>query len=306
MKKLLIAFMIAVSGISMVVADAEARRLGGGGTFGRQAPAFSRPAPKPALPQQQTIPNRAQQPGATNTTGARPAASSPWRGIFGSALLGLGLGALLAQFGIGGALANLIAAMLMIVLFVLAATVLYRLLRGRQSRVAYAGHHAHHYADAGGRAPEIGSRAEPQLHPAAFESEVRAGVEAAHAPLPRDFDEAEFVRHAKSHFIRLQSAWDRADVADIREFTTPEMFAELRMQLQERGPSPNYTDVVSLDAEVLGVETEGAYHMASVRFSGLIREAEGADPEAFSEIWNLVKPVAGDAGWLLAGIQQVS
>lgn len=301
MKKYLLVFMIAISGLAMVAVEAEARRLGGGGSFGRQAPAFSRPAPaQPAAPAQQSAPSRAQQA----TQAGTPAAASPWRNLLGGALLGLGLGALLAQFGIGGVLANLIAAFLTIALLVLAASLLYRLLRGKAATPAYSGHSAHHYADMGARAPEIGSRVEPQLHPAAFESEVRAGVAAAH--IPADFDAPAFVRNAKTYFLRLQAAWDRADVADIREFTTPEMFAELRMQLQERGPSPNHTDVVSLDAEVLGVETTGERHMASVRFSGLISEAEGAKPEAFSEIWNLTKPVAGGEGWVLAGIQQVS
>lgn len=301
MKKYLLVFMIVLGGLTLAATDADARRLGGGGSFGRQAPVFSRPAPpQPAAPLRQPAPTRAQQGTQAGTT----APASPWRNLLGGALLGLGLGALLAQFGIGGVFAQLIAALLTIILLVLAASLLYRLLRGKSAPPAYAGNAAHHYADAGARAPEIGSRVEPQLHPAAFRSEIDAG--AAAARIPADFDVPAFVRHAKTYFIRLQAAWDRADAADIREFTTPEMFAELRMQLQERGASPNHTDVVSLDAEVLGVESTGERHMVSVRFSGLIREVEGAQPEAFSEIWNLTKPVAGGEGWVLAGIQQVS
>ena len=41
----------------------------------------------------------------------------------------------------------------------------------------------------------------------------------------------------------------------------------------------------------------------SVRFSGMIREQTG-EPEAFSEIWHLEKPVNGRTGWLISGIQQ--
>ena len=108
----------------------------------------------------------------------------------------------------------------------------------------------------------------------------------------------------KTFAKRMQAAWDRADVNDIREFTTPEMFGELKMQLTERGASPNHTDVVSIDAELLGVETNTIEHVASVRFHGMIREAEHAPAEPFSEIWVLTKPLAGSQGWLLAGLQQ--
>jgi predicted lipid-binding transport protein (Tim44 family) len=81
------------------------------------------------------------------------------------------------------------------------------------------------------------------------------------------------------------------------------MFAELKMQLTERGASPNHTDVVTLDAELLGIETNESDYLASVRFTGMIRESEGAAAEPFSEIWNLTKPTSG-GGWLLAGLQQ--
>jgi predicted lipid-binding transport protein (Tim44 family) len=64
--------------------------------------------------------------------------------------------------------------------------------------------------------------------------------------------------------------------------------------------------VVSLDARLLELVTESGMHWASIRFSGLIREEAGAAPQAFEEIWNLQKPEGGDAGWMLAGIQQIS
>jgi len=124
--------------------------------------------------------------------------------------------------------------------------------------------------------------------------------------IPADFDAAGFLRHAKTHFIRLQAAWDKADINDIREFTTPEMFAELKMQLQERGASSNNTDVVSLNADLLGLETVGSDYFASVKFSGMIKESDQAPAEPFAEGWNLTKPVSGQGGWALAGIQQLS
>jgi predicted lipid-binding transport protein (Tim44 family) len=104
--------------------------------------------------------------------------------------------------------------------------------------------------------------------------------------------------------VRLQAANDRGDMDDIREFTAPELFAEIRIQYQERGGKPQETDVMQLNAELLEVVTEDNRHIASVHFSGQLRE-EGGAPEAFAEIWHLVKPVDGSRGWNVAGIQQV-
>ena len=120
------------------------------------------------------------------------------------------------------------------------------------------------------------------------------------------FDVPAFLRNSKTYFIRLQAAWDKADINDIREFTTPEMFAELRLEIQERGASPNHTDVVSIDAQMLGVETVGSDYLASVKFSGMIKEAENMPAAPFTEVWNMSKPTSGQGGWVLAGIQQLS
>jgi predicted lipid-binding transport protein (Tim44 family) len=124
--------------------------------------------------------------------------------------------------------------------------------------------------------------------------------------VPAGFDTEAFVRNAKVYFVRLQDAWDRGNVNDIREFTTPEMFAEVKLDVDARGSAPNRTDVVQLNADVLGVEDRANEYLASVRFHGLIRESEGAAAEPFVEIWNLSKQKSGNEGWLLAGIQQVS
>ena len=134
-----------------------------------------------------------------------------------------------------------------------------------------------------------------------------AGAAAAESfGVPAGFDTEGFLRSAKVYFNRLQAAWDKGDQADINEFTTPQMFAEIKMDLEERGKSTNRTDVVQLDAELLGIEQSTSEYMASVRFSGLIREAEGAAAEPFNEVWNLTKPVTGNGGWVLAGIQQLA
>ena len=297
MKKFWMALMIAILGVTMGIGSAEAKRLGGGGSFGKSSPSFSRQAPMQQSGQQAAPAPRPAQPAA-------PAPSSPWKGILGGALLGLGLGALLSHFGMGAEFASMLGTVLMIALLAMVAMFIFRMLSRKSApahpQPAYAG------PDAGPMersiTPEIGSNL------------GSGGGTGAPAPLtwqagqtasiPEGFDTAGFLRHAKTNFIRMQAAWDKADAHDIREFTTPEMFAELKMQLTERGSSPNHTDVVSLDAELLGIETTAEEHIASVRFSGMVREAEHAPAEAFSEIWVLAKPVSGQGGWLLAGLQQ--
>jgi predicted lipid-binding transport protein (Tim44 family) len=124
------------------------------------------------------------------------------------------------------------------------------------------------------------------------------------AAIPADFDTAGFERSAKVQFIRLQAANDAADLSDIREFTTPEMFAELSMDITERGSATQHTEVISVTAQVLEVAEEAQRYVASVRFAGQVRESTGAAAEAFDEIWHLTKPRVGQGGWLLSGIQQ--
>lgn len=225
-----------------------------------------------------------------------------WKGLLGGALLGLGLGALLSHFGLGGAMASAISSILMIALIGGVIFFIVGMLR-RKSQPAlqpvYSGYNG------ASSTPEIGSGLN-QVQPAAYEPVQPAA--AAHTPwgVPADFDTPGFLRAAKSNYIRLQAAWDKADVEDIRTFTTPEVFAELRMQIQERGAQAEYTDVVAIDAELLGMENDGKDVLASVKFWGKMKPAADALPETFQEVWNLIKPVNGNTGWMLAGIQQLA
>jgi len=123
--------------------------------------------------------------------------------------------------------------------------------------------------------------------------------------VPASFDAAGFLRAAKLNFVKLQVANDIGQLEEIREFTTREMFDELRRDVLTRGSEPQQTDVVALNADLLEVATESSKHWASVRFSGMVRETPGTAPVGFEEVWNLVKPADGSSGWLLAGIQQM-
>jgi predicted lipid-binding transport protein (Tim44 family) len=133
-----------------------------------------------------------------------------------------------------------------------------------------------------------------------------APVAAAAPSLPAGFDSAGFERIAKMIFIRMQAANDAADLTDLRAFTTPEMFASVKLELQDRGASPNQTDVVKIDAQVLEFTEEAARQVVSVRFHGLIREEVGGVAAPFDEVWHLVKPTDGSREWAIAGIQQTA
>ena len=309
MKKFLVGMMIAVTTMSMV-AEVAARPMGGNRSIGRQSPTVARQAPAPAAaPNAAAKAPAAAAPAAAGAAAAAAPKPSMWKGLLGGALLGLGLGALLSHFGLGGAMASAIGSILMIALLALAAMFIWRMFKRKDTPAnsAFTGFNRNDPLPAGAT-PEIGSRIQPAAFQPVQAAPAAAGAAAAAAPwgVPADFDTTAFLRHAKSSFIRMQAAWDKADVNDLREFTTPEVFAELKMQIQERGANADFTDVVSIDAELLGIETIGHEYLASVKFNGMISTAPKAPAEPFSEVWNMSKPTDGSSGWLLAGIQQLS
>lgn len=316
MKKLLLVAAVMVSSMTFIATEVQAKRMGGGGSFGKQSQSYQRSAPAQSSPTNTAKP--AAAPAAAGATGAAAAAKpSMMRNILGGALLGLGLGALLSHLGIGGALASMISTILMVGLFAFAAMFIYRMIKNKSAGNQQGGLQPSfpNNFSAKSNTPEIGSRidqsygqpsalqsAAPLASGSAFGTPHEAGND---SDLPADFDVQAFIRNAKTYFIRLQAAWDKGDVNDIREFTTPEMFGELKAQLLERGASENHTDVISLEGIFYGVETVGDDYIASIKFTGLINEGAGAPTEPFSEAWNLSKPVHGDGGWVLAGIQQL-
>jgi predicted lipid-binding transport protein (Tim44 family) len=317
MKKVLMTLFVSILMLSAGLPDAEARRMGGGGSFGKQSQQASRPAP---------MQNQAASPAKPATPAAAAPPTSPWRGLLGGALLGLGLGALLSSMGLGGAMASMISTLLMVGLVAMVGMLAFRWYQRRSAtaRTGFAN------ASSGSNSPfsQTGSDrftpAQPmslQSLPSQSSTNARSGgydgatIDAMHGDataaaigpwgVPADFDIVGFVRHAKTSFIRLQAAWDKANVNDIAEFTTPEMFGEIKMQIQERGAAANHTDVMALEAVLLGIETVGDIYLASVKFSGVIKEDSNASATPFTEVWNLSKPLAGQGGWTLAGIQQL-
>lgn len=320
MKKFLASTMIAVTALSFV-AEAFARPVGGGRSFGRQSQSVRQmrapaPAPAPAPSQQPGYQRQAPAPAApAQVPQRRP---SMWKGVLGGALLGLGLGALFSHLGIGGAMASALSSILMILLLVLAVVFIVRMFRRKAtpSNTQFSGFNPTPAPATG--TPEIGSGLNQGWQPDTASnyaggynqptSNVSLNKQAAHQQwgVPAGFDTEAFLRHAKASFIRMQAAWDRGDTADLREFTAPEVFAELQMQIQERGGQQDYTEVVSIDAQLLGIETTERDYLASVQFNGMIRNAPGALAEPYVEVWNLAKPLNGNGGWVLAGIQQIT
>lgn len=307
MKKFLIAFALMASTLSFSIADAEAKRLGGGSSVGRQSNNVTRqatPAPAPGNTVNQAKPGT---PAAAPAAATPPKPAGAWKGIVGGLIGGALLGAALSHFGLGAAAASFLGSLLTFALIGLVIFFIFRLFRRKSAgTTASAFNQQPAFAGAGNASAysyqePVNSTASSFNSNTAYSQDTNAGT----WTIPADFDVAGFVRNAKSYFIRLQAAWDKADINDLREFTSPEMYAELRLQIQERGASANVTDVVSLDAELLGVETQGNDYLASVKFTGLIKEAQNAPTENFAEVWNLSKPVNGQGGWVLAGIQQL-
>ncbi len=310
MKKFLVAFVLIASLSTMAVSDVYARRFGGG-SFGRQSLNINRmqrakPATTPTQQKQAAANKQSQQQGAN-----APKQGSRFGGLLGGALLGLGLGALLAHFGIGGDMAGMISTILMLTILYFVVKMIFRTLaRKQQAAFQQAANTGGYYnVPNPNNTPPIGAGISRQEFSSVPDNEQTVSND-IESPLtwdvPANFEVNSFIRNAKSYFIRMQAAWDKANLDDIYEFTTPEMFAEIKLQLQERGPSPNITDVISLDADLLGIETIGDEYFASVKFTGTVKENENAEVTEFSEVWNLTRPVSGKEGWVLAGVQQLS
>ncbi len=287
MKQLLSTTIIALLSLAFTIDDAEARRLGGGRSLGAQ-----RSSVTPNRSVQQTPPSQAAPaaPAAAGPTAAPAPAGNRWLGPIAGLAAGLGLGYLLGHSGLGGMMGTLLVMALVgfAVVFVL------RLFNRPRTEgdMQYAGMGSEpvsapppSLASGIGAEPAFGGQPQPNI--------------------PAGFDTEGFLRQAKLNFVKLQAVHDSGKLGELREFTTDAMFDSIKQDLLQHGGVGQQTDVVTLDADLLEALTEGDTHWASVRFSGMIREAPDAQPESFQEIWNLAKPVSGATGWVLAGIQQI-
>ena len=312
--------------------DADARRMGGGKSFGQQSGNVS---------QRNTTPNNnAPTQNAANPSAAKPAAAAPaaapkkpWGAMLGGLAAGLGLAWLASSLGLGEGFGQI----LMFALMALAAFALFKMfMRSRSNnsnaaRSAGGAPFAFQGAGAGAPAPDMASTprnyspdkvgndasarpwernamAYDAAQPAAGGSVIGSALAGSQNwGIPEGFDANGFIEAAKRNFHTLQAAWDSSDVTTLRSMMTDSMLEEIQGQLAEReshtGAEPNHTAVMMLEAQLLGIEDLGNSYMASVEFSGMIREEPSSGPAPFREVWNMTKAKTGASGWLVAGVQ---
>ena len=319
--------LVVVAALALTVLKADAARLGGGRSIGKQSGNVTqREAASPSVPAQ----------GATNSV-AKPAAPAtapavapkrPWGAMLGGLAAGLGLAWLAHSLGLGEAFGQ----MLMFALLAMLVMVAIGWFMRRRATQTQAGAGPFAFQGAGGGAsvsepmryrPEnVGNDAsarpwersstigalEPLGNGQSSRSMIGSGLAGSQSwGIPAGFDADGFLTAAKTNFVTLQAAWDKSDIQALRVMMTDDMLGEIKTQLAEReahtGGPGNHTDVVMIDAKLLGVEDMGADYMASVEFSGMIREDISAGARPFREVWNMTKPKSGTSGWLVAGVQ---
>ncbi len=335
MKNWMVGALVAGLTATVVVTDADAKRVGGSRSTGMQRDTPTQPVQKP--PQQQqpdaaagAVPGAAAAPAAAaaaraGAPAAAQAAKRSWTGPLMGLAAGLGLAALFSSLGMGEAFSSF----MMILLLAMVGFMLFRFIAGRfagRGRAATGGATTGGLAAAGASAG--GGRAAGDFTAAGTErrstldpvgpslsaapstagitigsalSEPTAATNARY--LPADFDSQAFERAAKTIFIRLQAANDERNLDDLRAFSTPEMFAEMKADLLERGDGKQHTDVISVNPTIVDFADEGRQRVVSVRYVGVIRQQASANAESFDETWHLVQTDDSPA-WRIAGIQQ--
>ena len=318
---LVLAATLALTGFS---AEA-AKRMGGGKSVGQQS---SNVTKRDAAPTNAT-------PAAPGAAGAAAAAApkKPWGAMLGGLAAGLGLAWLASSLGLGEAFGNILMFGLLALAIMMAVG---WFMRKRAAGNAGAAQSNSPFAfqgaantgapvstpkpyspenvgnDSSARPFERTNTGMPENRMSSSGSMIGAGLSGSATnmlnwSIPADFDSENFLKAAKSNFITLQAAWDKSDVSALRVMMTDTMLKEIQTQLNERevhtGGPANQTDVVMIDAKLLGIEDLGQDYMASVEFSGMIREEPSSGPSPFREVWNMTKPKSGSSGWLVAGVQ---
>lgn len=296
--------------------QAEAARLGGGKSMGRQSGNVTQREAAPAAPSQ-GLGNAPAKPAPAAPAPAAP--GRPWGAMLGGLAAGLGLAWLAHSMGMGEGMGQI----LLIVGALMLAFMVFRYFmqsrRPQNDGYAYAGDSMNTQQRTAYRPENVGNDAsarpwEREPQGTQFQASAAAGGSMIGSALagsqawgvPAGFDTEGFVRAAKANFITLQAAWDKADISSLRSMMTDGMLTEIRAQLAEReshaGTHVNHTEVLTIDAHLLGIEELADEYLASVEFTGMIREEPGASPSPFREVWNMTKPKSG-GGWLVAGVQ---
>ncbi len=261
---------------------ADAKRMGGGKSFGSK-PSYSKQAP-PA----KSSPAMAQQ--------AAPNAPSRFGGLggmFGGLLMGGLLGSML--FGAGGFAGP---GMLDMLLLAVGGFLLFKFIKSRRAATAnsapyaYAGHEETRNSTNHG-----GGWGQQRFEPQAPQEPV----------LPQGLDEQEFLTGAKALYSRLQASWDRRDIDDIRQFTSPEVHEEIARQAT-LDPAPGRTEILMIEARVLEARSAGSETVISVLIDAMLREdGANAPAEQVREVWHIRRDESAvSPQWALEGIQQMT
>lgn len=299
-----------------------ARRLGGGGSIGKQSSNVSQ---RDLTPSQGAV---KPPPSTAPATPATAAPKRPWGAMLGGLAAGLGLAWLANSLGMGEAFGQFMMFALLALVIMMAIAWFKRsrkpasVLGSTGSAYAFQGaspqssHMPASYRpenvgnDASARPWERNSMAFDAFKaaPATTGSMIGSGLNGSQSwGIPAGFDTEGFLKSAKANFVSLQAAWDKSDIHALRVMMTDGMLKEIQTQLTEReahvGGPVNLTDVVMIEAQLLGIEDLGDEYMASVEFSGMIREEPSAGPSPFREVWNMTKSKKGPSGWLVAGVQ---
>ena len=326
--KLMTLMLAGVMALGSLNAEA-ARRMGGGKSIGQQSSQVTKrdAAPQtPAAPAQNAAPANAAKPAAAP---AAAAPKRPWGAMLGGLAAGLGLAWLASSLGMGEAFGNILMALLIGVAVI---AVIGMVMRARRGGAAQAGGLAYQGAGASADNPATYKQYSPnnvgndasarpwesqntrfdgsaasQSTGSMIGSGIGSGLSGSQTwGIPAGFDVDSFITAAKRNFVTLQDAWDRSDISALRSLMTDAMVVEIRNQLAEREAQfpgqPNKTEVVMLEAQLLGIEEQTDAYMASVEFNGMIREDAASGPSPFREVWNMTKSKQG-GGWLVAGVQ---
>ncbi len=299
-----VAAMSAVLALTLTATDVDAKKLGGGKSVGAQRSSVS--DAKSGAPSASPTSAPANAAMAAPAAGAAAAAAKPsmmsrMAGPLMGIAAGLGLGYLFSQMG-GGA-GSMLMMLLLAGLVIGGLFFVVRMFLRKQNPSMV--------APGGSANPGPFSAPQQRIEPAAFSGTgamggVAAPVMAAGLAggfgIPADFDKVGFETNAKKQFMTLQAANDKGDLDEVRNFATDEFYNEIAKDVISGNKEVTHVD--ELHAELLGVETERGQHWASVEFTGKMREDGMVMGSAFREVWNLMKPVDGSKGWLLAGIQQ--
>ncbi len=322
MNKFLTLLLAGVLALGSLNAEA-ARRMGGGKSIGQQSNQVTQR--EAVRPQQPAAPAQQAAPVAGKPAAAAPAAKKPWGAMLGGLAAGLGLAWLAHSLGMGEAFGNV----LMFLLIGVAVMALINMFMRRKGGAAQQGGFAYQGAGATAEQPASFKQYKPEkvgndasarpweAQGAQFDGSAAAQTGGSMIGsalsgsqtwgIPAGFDVAGFVAAAKQNFVTLQDAWDRSDIATLRSMMTDTMVSEIRSQLAERENQfpgqPNKTEVVMLEAQLLGIEEQADAYLASVEFNGVIREDDSSGPSPFREVWNMTKPKQGGSGWLVAGVQ---